>query len=202
MDSSLCKKRLNTVNLVILPTFCFCSRLEILLRMMDELMQKRYVCDIVHVFSCRGSRVRGKKKQWPLHRHCQVTKDLLYFSSMFSHIHIGHGFSIWCLLSYSSSYSAWFVFYSKLTTRFSAQNLNTDFSFNYPTHDITVIPSYHPLWCWHLRLKIYIFGYSLKGARSRNWVLILSEEEPSSGNFIIFLLSKAPMWEFINILRI
>ena len=49
-------------------------------------------------FSCRGSRVRGKKKQCPLYRHCQVTKDLLYFSSMFSHIHIAHSFGIYCLM--------------------------------------------------------------------------------------------------------
>ena len=33
--------------------------------------------------SCRGHRVRGKKKQCPLHRHCQVTKDLLYLSYVF-----------------------------------------------------------------------------------------------------------------------
>ena len=33
--------------------------------------------------SCREYRVRGKKEQCPLHRHCQVTKDLLYLSYVF-----------------------------------------------------------------------------------------------------------------------
>ena len=47
---------------------------------------KTHLCDIVGSF--RRSRVCGKKDQRSLHRHCQVTKGLLYFSAMFSHIHI------------------------------------------------------------------------------------------------------------------
>ena len=59
----------------------------------DGWLDAKQICVIKFTFlSCRRSRVRGKEKQCPLHRHCQVTKDLLYFSSMFSHIHIAHIF--------------------------------------------------------------------------------------------------------------
>ena len=47
---------------------------------------KAHLCDIAGSF--RRSRPCGKKDQRSLHRHCQVTKGLLYFSAMFSHIHI------------------------------------------------------------------------------------------------------------------
>ena len=100
------------------------------------------MCNKVHISCFRRSRVRGKKKQCPLHRHCQVTKDLLYFSSMFSHIHIAHGFGR-CSILHITILSVTHLHTTPFLDQFQPITLvASDFSFNYPPHDITVIPRY------------------------------------------------------------